>query len=84
MWFDIYGHTPKVITSKGNFTQLQLTHHRVAHYLGFSIAAAPPVPTVITTGVPAEQEAMTNEEKRALVAKFQANLEKLQADLAGA
>jgi hypothetical protein len=68
LWFSIYGHTPNLMTGKGNSTQEQLAH-RVAHYLGFTI---PPTPRA---SVPPVVNVMTVEEKKAMIARLQAEVD---------
>lgn len=78
LWFKIYGQVPDLRTGKGNSTSLQLTH-RVAHYLGFTIPRTPSVPPAEVVIAHPNVE-MTVEEKKAMIARLQAEVDMAQAD----
>ena len=79
-WVGLYSPVPQINTGKGNSSKKQLAH-RVAHYLGFTIptsaaAASPPVQNVVFPPPFAE---MTMEQKRAMLAQLQAEIDKSEA-----
>lgn len=75
-WFNIYGNTPEIKSCKGNSSQLQLSH-RVAHYLGFVIprTRVPPPTTVDMLVVTPPSAVTTIEEKKAMIAFLQAQVD---------
>ena len=79
LWHKIYGNLPNLRTGKGNSSLLQITH-RVAHYLGFVIppTARPIPPAEVVIAHPNAE--MTLEEKKAMIARLQAEVDMAQAD----